>query len=1386
MPQKLDFQPIDFQAEPLDFQLDFQPEDDPSLMERWESSVINQPLSRHIKYNDTQLFDPKEAANYYDPANLDPTKQARIPDWIPFVGGGTWRSLGAGSLEGAGNVVEGLTTPLNLATMGAFSGAGALSRIAPGTAQALNTAGRVLSAPVAATGAAKVLDSDRPLSERAFGVAELAGGIAGVKQKLPGIKPGVSQAAIPEAPIDPNFNQGMGDPMLAGSTPYPQGQPLPHTVSLKNWTPIEVEKYKKLGYESGGVNEKGYAQMVRKDLIEKTAQTEKKAQAAVEPSIFGPDEIAFDEEIAVKRPSAPVIKKLKEQGYEFYDVAEDGITAIFRPISEQEMRVPNQPEGTADIPNEFLPDLPYQEKRLSDVGPPMGMMDRRLPERYDDPTLMDKMRPSDKQIPNARQDQLLGILGGKQGLKNIEPGSMMPEPDLFTPQEMKVKGVREGEGGLENVAVGGADPRVLDVLGSSLYTKPRPVVTMKELLQNAIDEHRISKTKSPIRVLVRDHVKNPLTGEESNAITVRDRGRGLTPEEIYTVFTDVGKTGKAGIESASGGFGFAKAAPFLGGKYVQVESVVLNEAGQKVKYTFQGDPAMLKNQVRGVPLNREVVDPNTPTGLQVTTHFPKDTGTYSAEEIAKNMATMAGKGGPEMWLASNSSGSGLEPGTTHYSYLNDPLDDFDKISSQLYVNRYKGQGLPKIQGQIETPGAKIDIRYDNPRAGQEAAGYDIHYMNKGLYQQSGYGAYGNEPYPNVPRSIVADITAIVEEGTEGYPFGANREQVDRSVSSAIEQWIDENIKSGARRKQVTAIQEKYDNIKTLPGSKSLYYDKGEKFTPDELELITTHPEFKRGVEVIEMANQELLSIADTLNWTQGGNPNADWVPSKRLKKFGVLFQGPEGGSTTLGIHIPRPDDLNDSAILINVMELLNMAMRSKNPLNNLSTSLYATLTHELAHIPGGGHDTGFAYRHAQLMEQLGRQNTVHILDNLYDAFNDGSGNISPDVSDLLSIYNDSRARKTSKSDSLLSTGVSSERPSNIIGRKGSDVEGAGTGENQPSALTEAYNLSRGLLASWDVSAPFRQGHSLMFSKEFRDSIGPMMKSLGPEEFYNAVRDSIESKPIFQKRVNTKTGKILPSFAEQAGLKLTDLRKSLSNREEATMSNWAEKYVPGVQRSNRAYNTFLNKLRADTFEKLVNQARDMAVEAEKTGSARQGLFREKFTPEQAQQLNPYRNMELAKEIADFVMTATGRGPLKIATPTLAKKADGSHYFAMKDRSFEQAADILTNTLFSPRLFTSRIRMLNPGTYVMASPFVRKQYLKAFLTSASAWGMMSGLAALAGAEVSGDTNSSDFGKIKVGNTRLDPAGGYQQYLVAASRLMSGQTTSSATGVEQTLGE
>lgn len=300
-------------------------------------------------------------------------------------------------------------------------------------------------------------------------------------------------------------------------------------------------------------------------------------------------------------------------------------------------------------------------------------------------------------------------------------------------------------------------------------------------------------------------------------------------------------------------------------------------------------------------------------------------------------------------------------------------------------------------------------------------------------------------------------------------------------------------------------------------------------------------------------------------------------------------------------------------------------------------------------------------------------------------------------------------------------------------------------EEKESKLADAFNAPRTIMASADFSAPLRQGIGLIHKKEFWTSLDDMFKAWGSEKAYNEIQNSITENPLFKKQIKAD-GSILPSMAEESGLKLTDLN-SMSSREESMRSTWAEK-LPLVRRSNRAYTAFLNKLRADTFANLVENSKDLG-------------------------LKPKENLALTKAYAEFVNTATGRGSLG---------------------KLEQSADALSSVLFSPRLIASRLQMLNPQYYWALPGPARKEALKSLLAVAAAGNLVTGLGRLAGGTVEMDPASADFGKLRLGNTRIDPYAGFQQYIVAAQRLMpqldelgipiGGRMKSTNTGIEYDL--
>lgn len=286
-------------------------------------------------------------------------------------------------------------------------------------------------------------------------------------------------------------------------------------------------------------------------------------------------------------------------------------------------------------------------------------------------------------------------------------------------------------------------------------------------------------------------------------------------------------------------------------------------------------------------------------------------------------------------------------------------------------------------------------------------------------------------------------------------------------------------------------------------------------------------------------------------------------------------------------------------------------------------------------------------------------------------------------------------------------------------------------EEKEGIIRQALDFNRTLLTAYDMSAPLRQGLPLLHRKEWFSSLDDMFKSWGSERSFKTVMDSIYEHPsgYFKGIEDPTTGKISKSFGEMVGL-------DLATSEEVFRSKLAEK-IPGVRMSNRAFTGFLSKLRSDTFVSMVDDAKALGKD-------------------------PETDLVLARSIADFINNATGRGNLG---------------------KLEPAAEILSNVFFAPRLMASRVNMysqvLNPKFYSELDPQVRKEAIKSLLTVAGFGTTIGELAKLAGANVINDPTNTDFRKIKIGNTRIDPFGGFQQYFVAATRLITGKSTSSVSG-------
>jgi hypothetical protein len=170
-----------------------------------------------------------------------------------------------------------------------------------------------------------------------------------------------------------------------------------------------------------------------------------------------------------------------------------------------------------------------------------------------------------------------------------------------------------------------------------------------------------------------------------------------------------------------------------------------------------------------------------------------------------------------------------------------------------------------------------------------------------------------------------------------------------------------------------------------------------------------------------------------------------------------------------------------------------------------------------------------------------------------------------------------------------------------------------------------------------------------------------------------------------------------------------------------MSRLAGK-IPLVAGSQRAYNTVLNKVRADSFDAM------MATLA--------------------------RNGEVTdvegRAIANFINVATGRGKLGPA---------------------EQAATTLNTIFFAPRYVASRFQIIAGQPFYGGNYRTRKAIAAEYARLLTGLGVVMALGAASGAELEWDPRSSDFGKLKYGNTRIDPLMGLSQTTRLIARTVTG---------------
>lgn len=277
--------------------------------------------------------------------------------------------------------------------------------------------------------------------------------------------------------------------------------------------------------------------------------------------------------------------------------------------------------------------------------------------------------------------------------------------------------------------------------------------------------------------------------------------------------------------------------------------------------------------------------------------------------------------------------------------------------------------------------------------------------------------------------------------------------------------------------------------------------------------------------------------------------------------------------------------------------------------------------------------------------------------------------------------------------------------------------------NLPKNISDLGGTAKSINAAFDNSAIFRQGWKTMFThptdwaRNSLKTFSDFAREFAGKNVLDEVQADIQSRPTYDlmKKAGLDTGTTEEAFPSPAVEKLP----------------WIGRLYKG---SEAAYTGFVYRQRADIFDKYLQIAKTAGIDVS--------------------------DKKELQSIGNLVNSLTGRGNLG---PVGERVASG-----------------VNNVFFSPRFLKSNYDFLTAHqTQKGVTPFVRKEAAKNLIKSVVGMATILGIAnSVKPGSVELDPRSSDFGKIKIGNTRFDVSGGMSSLVTLAARLLTESSKSTTT--------
>jgi len=1175
---------------------DWQEVKEPSLLEKglkwWDDLWINKPIvSREFVNNLTFGGAPIYNPDYWDPPSARTGSMWDVP-----------RSFVAGAMGGLGDVISGQSTPLNLATIGAFGLGGRLARAAAEpfsmyeqASRAATTAGKALSIPVMAGGAGHAVHGAQAGDpfEAFTGIGTAAGGVLGLASPhaTPGwvrdlnepVPSGVRnvtpepsqrigyQRALPEPPVE----AAPPPPVDLGPTPTMEDFAAPRTPNRPSevviQTPDMMTYWENQGY-------------VRAPYLAKNGQ---------------PIMIPQEETGGIKGPQTP------------YDIPDESVNARLRQMAG----IP-QPEP----PNEVVIRNPATEyPYYKSLGyEPTG---RRNPEGYPimareggpPPVIEPTSEPTPPDItnieyPGAIPQGQVGVGGGadvtvpndrlSQGyLTNMERGGYKPAG--LTPDGLSTvfkRFISEEEGTVDHrtlwrniTGVISRRLRFQDILNAD----PEMAAAIEREIPASIEAIR-SEESLPAA----DEMAN--RWQQSMGETASLRQRGPTVSDRLRETTQVGYREIRQAVQALDNLGFdtpteAIVAIRQHPDWMSRWDVDPNRSsveGQAVD-TIQRYLGPRTEPTPQIPLEQE---PLPPAGIE-----PKYEPGYTLPRqlVSRETFTSTGEQIPQLEL-------GIQP-TGGYD-VNPP-------------NRGPLYTPPTIEERMAERGQRI-----------------TEYMDK---------AKELERAGNIEESRAARSRANYLRKEKDYSATPEPRRITKAEELVQKAHIRE---SQGRTEEATKYREQADKLLLEEaGQQAFEFDQRKSKLKEEFAL---DPEMVKESQDVAPLKGAVESLSHEYAQTTLRSLPQNGPPGLTVQELGpnfadLTYRAPNGkpighaslsrmsngkmGVTSL-VADKSAGGLFGKAVRIMGEEIVKRDAARPNGMYSGHTARLIQRMTEFVKGEEGFLDIG------QLADAIGEG---------FERFKGMIGKLHPELGRL--IQEEEGAKYVG--DVLRATG---KLPRQLLSyaKKGFDISRA------------VKDTSTAVISSVDVSMAGRHALPLAFTKEYRQAIPKMLRAAFSPEYAKQHLAELHQLPIFQDRFDPNTGKWQPSIAKEAGMKLMGRGEQFDlGKRKGTV--WAEEGFPipylgkawkytvgqGVGASNRAAEVLLNDIRAHRLQNLFDIGRSTAMEAGQEGAARPGFLKQSFTPEEAIMLNPYKNKGLAKQLATVVNTTTGRGSIKALEPAV---------------------------------------------------------------------------------------------------------------------------------------